>query len=333
MFSSTPLTTPLLINTGKTDTAYLSNKRYLATMLVMKFWYEDALDDKKNTVEDMNPYFIDSMYKVRGIHWNLNKNYTGEMLANPRPKTKNAYKYDAAMWAAIKKDFDESPIPQEYRKWPKEMQNIDWVNNPPPVLNQLNLLYVAYFLGGPQVILPENFGIHHTTEEELEGWNHLWAVISYAIGIEDQFNIFLQPDMATAKAYYREMHNRYFLPSIFQAANDDTSTNLHEAFYRGFIQSLLGDTGDQLLTVDQLMLLCYETCYGIPMPNLRATMNIPNTLLRGGLAQSTNLLSLGSIRSLINNVVGEFYFHNGAKNILGVNSKDWKDVSENSYVV
>lgn len=44
---------------------------------------------------------------------------------------------------------------------------------------------------------------------------HLWAVLGYAIGIDDKFNIALQPDLQTARRVYKEMFETFNIPNLF----------------------------------------------------------------------------------------------------------------------
>lgn len=55
----------------------------------------------------------------------------------------------------------------------------------------------------------------NATDAELWAFNHLWAVIGYAMGIDDQYNIALQPDLATAQAFYNKIFETFSLPGYF----------------------------------------------------------------------------------------------------------------------
>lgn len=61
---------------------------------------------------------------------------------------------------------------------------------------------------------------------------HMWAVFGYAIGIEDQFNVALQPSLAAAKEYYQEMMKRFLYPSLFWMTKNPDAQLLYEAFVK-----------------------------------------------------------------------------------------------------
>jgi hypothetical protein len=58
----------------------------------------------------------------------------------------------------------------------------------------------------------------------------MWAVLGYAMGMEDEYNIAIQPSLAATKKYYNEMYRQYLMPSLFDLRDDGKT--LTEAFYR-----------------------------------------------------------------------------------------------------
>ena len=50
-------------------------------------------------------------------------------------------------------------------------------------------------------------GIHRATMKEFEGFNHIWAAIGYALGIDDDYIIPLQSGgLEAVRAYYQEIY-------------------------------------------------------------------------------------------------------------------------------
>ena len=82
-----------------------------------------------------------------------------------------------------------------------------------------------------QVLRPEMSGIHGATEEEFEGFNHFWATLAYALGVEDEYNIALQSGgVAATRRYYQQVYETYYVPCMFQIDHDGKV--LWEAFFK-----------------------------------------------------------------------------------------------------
>lgn len=211
MFANHPLIRPLLIASGKSDTPFKSNRRYLATMLHMKLYYEQ---EGSSNLENV----MESITRTQGVHFCLLRNYTWSGLSEP-PKNNirdEDFSYDGAMWDAIQADLEASSIPKKFREWTFKdiLPPRDGVV---PLLNQLSFSNAQFFLGGLHPIIPERLGIHDATDDQLDGFNHLWAVLGYSFGIEDHYNVALQPSLETTREYYREYYDQFLLPWGWEA--------------------------------------------------------------------------------------------------------------------
>ncbi|XP_025153379.1 uncharacterized protein LOC105184300 isoform X1 [Harpegnathos saltator] len=66
-----------------------------------------------------------------------------------------------------------------------------FTNSPyrPKPLNHADLVMLQYALMGMVVLHPHKYGAHDATEEELEGFCHMWRCYGYLLGIEDEYNL------------------------------------------------------------------------------------------------------------------------------------------------
>src|SRR5271156_4215134 len=108
----------------------------------------------------------------------------------------------------------------------------------------------------------------------------MWAFIGYAVGIEDQFNTCLMPNLKIAKEYYEEMYRNYMLPSIYYVKLNEDAKIFMESFFRGIVGAMLGPHGETALPTEQFILLGWEDVLSIPLPNLKATMPMAQRVLR-----------------------------------------------------
>lgn len=158
--------------TGKSSTPSTSNRRFIATVLHMKLWYENLLketEDEENLVDPssgdelLNSFVLQSLYNIRSVHFMLIKKHPYSTTKNhsvtqPR-QDKNAFITNPDLWEAYNKDLEDSDIPREYREWPQYIKNLDGKTSPPHYLNQLSLGITQFFLGGLQTLMPERGGI------------------------------------------------------------------------------------------------------------------------------------------------------------------------------
>lgn len=84
-----------------------------------------------------------------------------------------------------------------------------------PLYNQQAMNYVIYNLVAYPIIFKQQMGMGSMCDADLWAFNHLWAVIGYGLGIDDQWNVMLQPDLNTARNYYQQMFDELILPGLF----------------------------------------------------------------------------------------------------------------------
>ncbi|XP_035707720.1 uncharacterized protein LOC118435572 [Folsomia candida] len=330
MFITNKLKEPVVIGTGKSGTPHTSNVRYLATMLQMKSWFEQGV--KASSKGQISDHIIKSLTKVRRIHRAVNR-LNASMLYGDSPPyldphNTEAFTYDAAMWDAFQKDMDASNVPQQYRDYPDHVKYYS-PKTAGPTMNQLLFSLVQWACGSIPILMPERFGISDATEEDLLGYMHLWAVLGNGLGIEDRYNVGLQPSLSAAKKHYQDIFNIYFLPTLFQAKPD--GQRMLEHFYRGFVRNLLGQTGDSIISVHQILLLSIEDTIGIPCPRVKAQLGIVQRAFRVPLSYVTQALGRQTPRTIINELIKRRYFISGAKRFLNLNANDPAEIAEKSY--
>lgn len=93
-------------------------------------------------------------------------------------------------------DLNASDIPANQRIMPPS----HWSNmTVSPFNQQITALTQFAFIGYP-ILFADRLGIA-ASDEDLWALNHLWAVLGYAIGLDDVYNIALQPDLATTRRF------------------------------------------------------------------------------------------------------------------------------------
>ncbi|CAG7698768.1 unnamed protein product [Allacma fusca] len=99
------------------------------------------------------------------------------------------------------------------------------------------------------------------------GWNHLWAVLGYAMGIEDEFNVALHPSLEETHAYYTEYFNKIIIPGLFNIETD--SKILVEVLLKIFIQLL---PRVSVFTPRLFMTIILTDVIGIETPNVQSLL-------------------------------------------------------------
>ena len=191
MFTSFPDIVPVLMSTNKSDTASRSNRRYLATMLHMKLWFEILAEpEAERTEPGVNSLILESLLNVRGIHHQIINQLKRKVPTEAAEGSPDRQEPDTEFWEAVRQDLEASTIPKEFRDYPEAVKLRKAGVKP---MSHLSMSLTQWMLGGPQVLFPEACGVHGASDEEFEAFNHFWAVLGYAMGMEDEYNVALQP--------------------------------------------------------------------------------------------------------------------------------------------
>lgn len=194
----------ILLFTQNSDTPGKSVMRYAATMIQVILWYEDFFigQNDSNTFTSLN--------NVRKLHISASERVSVELIENQTLVNEAIYSnttLNTAMWSAFATDLKNSSIPQSSRTY-----NFSNSNNAP--INQFQLSMTQFAFVGIPVAFSDRIGIT-ATDDELWAFNHLWAILGYLLGIDDKYNIALQPNLTAAKQYYEQIFNEYYLPLLF----------------------------------------------------------------------------------------------------------------------
>lgn len=189
-----------------------------------------------------------SIQRIREMHLSVAENAKERLskkLYLNDPNLYANYTMKTALNGPFHKDLEESNIPAEQREPPninpapaqKDAEDIKF-----PFNQQIQSLMIFAMVGTP-VAFPERYGISQD-EEELYGYSHLWAVYAYAIGIDDKYNVALQPDLATAKEAYKKIYEDFNIRSMFNIRTDPITLVAGEKalvvrFSRSFIFTVL----------------------------------------------------------------------------------------------
>lgn len=90
-----------------------------------------------------------------------------------------------------------------------------WTNISALIFNQQAMAFVQYNLLAFPILFPDQLGLF-ACDADLTALNHLFAVIGYALGVDNEYNLCLQEDITAVKAMYRQVFNTYIIPSLFQ---------------------------------------------------------------------------------------------------------------------
>ncbi|OXA46335.1 hypothetical protein Fcan01_18576 [Folsomia candida] len=247
----------VLLFTNQSDTANLAMKRYASTIEQVNTWYNGSL---KESTDDND--ILSSLLRVRGLHTAAmkagNERMHGE---NPRPLiNKELYErvqLDEGMWKAFETDLKNSDVTEKFRKVPEKYTGRDGKYY---AVSQFQQAMTQFAFVGFPVLFPERLFLLDAKDEDLVAYNHLWAVLGHALGIEDEYNIALQPDLKTTKEYYQHIYENWYLPQFF---NLDFHTKvLMEAQLQGF------EKIDDILTPRTLLLRILRDIVKIPVPNM-----------------------------------------------------------------
>lgn len=114
-----------------------------------------------------------------------------------------------AVWDAFQKDLIASPIPEVERRLPPHFEER---NTSTPYFNQQSLSLFLFNAFAYPILAGGNFGI---VGSDLWAFNHLSAVIGYSLGIDDAYNLALQPNFKELKEYYSKIFKGYIVPGFF----------------------------------------------------------------------------------------------------------------------
>ncbi|CAL8137147.1 unnamed protein product [Orchesella dallaii] len=258
----------VLLFAGGFDTPQKAAKRYTRIANGIFSWYRNMPPAKDY------PRFesiANSIKNVRGIHRNITdaalRRIKGKRQDLINPTLYKSRSTNEELWKAFKMDVSSSTIPYENRFLPIEYELTEDERRP---LNQFIQAMTQFgFIGFP-VLFPERIGLQNPDENELFAFNHLWAVIGYLVGIRDEYNISLQPNLKTARKYFRDIFDTFIQPSFFQV--DFFAKILIDPLLEGINQL------ESTMTPGVIVTRILRDIMRIPVPNLTKRLNTVESL-------------------------------------------------------
>ncbi len=176
-----------LIYTEKSHTPYLAFERYLSTALKVKSWYETEI--WKTTSEGYK-----NLKAVRSIHQKvsdrLNRACSEPEIQRRSDLEQKLKTCDTALLcplsSILKKDFDAVAATTATTRLQPAQEAGCSVHI---YFNQLEMALTQFGFYGLMLLYPDKFAAKNATEEELEGFVHLWRYIGYTLGIDDEYNM------------------------------------------------------------------------------------------------------------------------------------------------
>jgi hypothetical protein len=168
-----------LVFTGNSSTPFTSFKRYLSTVNRVRSWYEKDLWEENSAA-------VDNLKYVRRVHCLVRKqlNECSKQELSEKfdlEKTVNSSSILATLYKTIgeesRSSCDASKLACPFGS-----------NRRSVFINQAEMSVTQFGFMGLIVYYPEKFGLTNISEDDFEGFVHLWKVLGYYLGIEDKYN-------------------------------------------------------------------------------------------------------------------------------------------------
>jgi hypothetical protein len=145
------------------------------------------------------------------------------------------------------------------------------VNYTIPLYNQQGMVFVIYNIIAYPILYSERMGFTSDCED-LWAFNHLFASAAYGLGIDDKWNVMLQPDLESAKAYYTEIFNNHVLPTLFKF--DHPTRLIMDNVFKG-----LGLLTAGLVTPELLLYKFLETFLQVEANNVKRLLSFKDEVM------------------------------------------------------
>ncbi|XP_012526617.2 uncharacterized protein LOC105831185 [Monomorium pharaonis] len=194
---------PIILG-DRAHTPYLAFKRYLLTMCRIMSWFAGEPWVKGT------PAFWD-MQITRKKH----KTIRDKLSRFDNHKIDDACKF-ANPWCPdrelLLKDFNNFTCPFEkieqrpYKLFVNLPIKRRYINNADMAMIQCS--FVSFIL-----LCPKEIGVHNATDEDLEGFCHIWRCYGYYLGIEDEYN-FCRGSLEEIKQRLRDFFQYWVIPNL-----------------------------------------------------------------------------------------------------------------------
>ncbi|CAG7723218.1 unnamed protein product [Allacma fusca] len=172
-----PQIQPVLLLARADDTLKQRTKGDLATAQQIFLWYQ---------ADVLSPEWFQSVQNIRKIHSSVaaqikTRNNTNIHNPDNPPDHWRNFQRDEKMWEAFYLDLKQLDTPKVRERL------VPFKFSSPYKFNQYLLLITHWFFAGLPVLNPRQLGISNHTERDLQGFLHLWSVIAYNVGLEEEF--------------------------------------------------------------------------------------------------------------------------------------------------
>ncbi|OXA46714.1 hypothetical protein Fcan01_18324 [Folsomia candida] len=133
-------------------------------------------------------------------------------------------------------------------------------------MNQLTFATTQWAFMGLTIMNPSNVNVYDVADDGLQAFAHLWAVLGYAMGLEDEFNLGFRNGREKLVKLNQQFFRNYVAPHLFRLT--DESKLLIEAFIKGAAHILEG------LDPEYLLRGILRDVFGIWPKNMNARMKI-----------------------------------------------------------
>ncbi|XP_039289227.1 uncharacterized protein LOC111064063 isoform X2 [Nilaparvata lugens] len=191
-----------LVWTGASGTPYTAFRRYLSTAVKVKSWFETDLFTE-GTVGHQ------SIRTVNAMHAQVSRALNDAISCFPPPPTSPAQSC-CAVAPIMRSAAHLAQASSVRRRQPVR---------PVVYLSQCSLSVTQWGFVGLVVTYPDQFGAGNASEEELEGFLHLWRVIGYLLGIEDRFN-FCDGTLEEVRDRSRSLTTHWVIPELGRVSDE-----------------------------------------------------------------------------------------------------------------
>ncbi|KAJ1522147.1 hypothetical protein ONE63_002458 [Megalurothrips usitatus] len=206
-----PSVLDVLVYTGNSDTPDEAFIRYYDTVQGVLSWYvSDAFT--------AGSWGFEQLKHVRWMHnlvrLDMNDNKHPEEV---REKMRLAGNFTGCpVSAGLRRDLDRPLAARAPRPETDAQPFSQDSNKKSKYMSQYDMAITQWAFVGPLIQFPDRYGIGNATEEELDGFVHLWEVLGYALGIDDRFN-FCQGGLGPTLRRARQTLAGIVLPSMRRA--------------------------------------------------------------------------------------------------------------------
>ena len=98
--------------------------------------------------------------------------------------------------------------------------------------SQMDMAMVQAAFFASFTAFPDHFGAQHASNEELQSFVHVWRVIGYYLGLEDQYNLARLDEIDRTRSLLIDLGNEFVIPAFLNL--DSISLHMLRIFSLGF---------------------------------------------------------------------------------------------------